>query len=181
MKILAAIIALAALGGCATTPPPYTPPAAFDYAHVWGGQAPEPYYSRAVALYGTDAVRIIRSPLALVEQVCGRNRDAGGWVQTACLMTGNATGTEFVVIASEVTDSVALRNITLHEIAHMRIAGAWPADHPGGLKPTGHLDNCLRVMRETGITVTQMRALCYLDGGAPLRTADERARWAAMR
>lgn len=60
-------------------------------------------------------------------------------------------------------------------------AGGWPEDHPGALKPAGHLAACERAMNEAGPTVRAMSDLCNLNAGAPLRTQAERDRWASMR
>lgn len=176
-----AAVAAVALAGCTTTPQaPLPSPPSFAYSYVWGGAPPEPYYSAAVRLYESGAVQVLRVPLDRVEAACGRNRTDYGWFGAACMMTGNATGTHFVVIASEITDPVAIRNVMIHEIAHTRQAGGWSANHEGAMKPIGHLDNCLRDMRTYGLTVRQIGDLCNLYAGAPLRTQAERNRWAAM-
>lgn len=177
-RLTAAAVALLCLAGCATTPPPYVPPPSLTYIHVWGGQPPEPYYSAALRLRDANTVRVVRTPLQLAEQVCGANRSSDGWVATACTAYGNATGTPFIVIASEVTDPVALENLLIHELGH--VAG-WPGDHEGGLKPLNHLDRCIAGMTAEGLTLSKMRSLCLLDSGAPLRTQAERDRWAGMR
>lgn len=176
---LSLFLLLGVLAGCTTTPDvPLPTPPSFAYSFVWGGDPPEPYRSRGVAMLDAGQIPILRYPLATVERACGTNRSEGGWFQSACTIYGNATGRPMMIIASEVTDPTALRNIEVHEAGH---AAGWPADHTGGLKPLNHLDNCLRDMRTLGLTLTQMRELCYLDGGAPLRTQAERDRWAAMR
>jgi hypothetical protein len=180
--LFAAIGLVCLLAGCSTTggvaPPP---PASFGYAYVWGGAPPEPYYSNAVRLLEAGTVQVLRTSIDRVELACGRNRTDYGWFGAACMMTGNATGTHFVVIAQEITDPAAIRNIMVHEIAHTRQAGGWSGDHPGAMKPLGHLDNCIRTMNAEGLTVRQMGLLCNLYSGAPLRTQAERDRWAAMR
>lgn len=167
------------LSACVTASPP-PPPPSFSYAYVWGGAPPEPYYSSAVRLLNSGEIQVLRTSIDRVEAACGVNRTPHGWFGAACMMTGNATGTHFVVIAQEITDPVAIRNIMIHEIAHTRQAGGWPADHPGAMKPLSHLDNCIRDMIALGLTIRQMGALCNLYGGAPLRTQAERDRWAAM-
>jgi hypothetical protein len=178
-RALSVIAGACLLAGCVSVPePPYVAPTAFDYAHVWGGEAPEPFHSQGLALRASGSVLIVRWPLEKVERACGGSRDDAGWFQSACTIFGVSTGRPFIVIASEITDLVALRNIEIHEFAH--VAG-WPYEHPGMVKPVGHLDNCLRVMRATGLTISQIAGLCNLVNGSPLRTADERARWAAMR
>jgi len=179
----AVALLLVALAGCSTTgggavPPP---PPSFAYAYVWGGAPPEPYYSAAVRLYEAGTVQVLRTSIDRVEAACGRNRTDYGWFGAACMMTGNATGTHFVVIAEEITDPMTIRNIMIHEIAHTRQAGGWSANHEGAMKPIGHLDNCIRTMNAEGLTVRQMGMLCNLYAGAPLRTQAERDRWAAMR
>lgn len=174
---IAAVAAAVTVSGCTTVEAPFIQPASFSYAHVWGGQPPEPYYSRAVAMRAAGTNEILRWPMWKIEMLCGVNRDPSGWFQSACSFQGASTGRWIIAIAEEITDPAALRVIEIHEYGH--IAG-WPADHPGGGKPAGHLDNCLRDMRASGMSLTTMRALCYLDGGAPLATADERARWEAM-
>jgi hypothetical protein len=145
------------------------------YANVWGGEAPEPYYSTGQRMLANGTAVPRYMPLSWVENVCGRNHDQTGWVQMACQIEDN--GRAILVIANDVPMS-ARANIEAHEAAH---AAGWPADHPGAMKPTGHLDACIRSMNEAGLTLRQMRDLCYLDGGAPLRTQAERDRLAAMR
>lgn len=173
-------VALAAitLAACTTVDVASPPPPSFAYSYVWGGDAPEPYRAQGIAMLDAGQIPILRYPLATVERACGVNRSDSGWFQSACTIYGNATGRPMIVIASEITDPVAIRNIEAHEAAH---AAGWPGDHPGGMKPVGHLDRCIRDMNALGLTVRQMGALCYLDGGAPLRTQVERDRWAAMR
>lgn len=178
----AAVGLVCLLAGCTTTGGAIpAPPASFAYAHVWGGAPPEPYYSAAVRLYEAGAVQVLRTSIDRVEAACGRNRTDYGWFGAACMMTGNATGTNFVVIASEITDPVTIRNIMIHEIAHTRQAGGWSGNHEGAMKPVDHLDNCIRTMNAEGLTVRQMGELCNLYAGAPLRTQAERDRWAGMR
>lgn len=181
VRTTASLAALLLLAGCVTAADvPLPPPSSFAYAHVWGGAPPEPYYSAAVRLYESGNYRVLRAPIDRVEAACGRNRTDYGWFGTACMMTGNATGNHFVVIAEEITDPVTLRNVMIHEIAHTREAGGWSMNHEGAMKPAGHLDNCIRTMSAEGLTVRQMGEMCNLYGGAPLRTQAERDRWAAM-
>lgn len=149
--------------------------AVLTYAHVWGGEPPEPYASAARRLLASGGVEVRYRPLSQVEDVCGRNHTPSGWIGMACQITDH--GRPVVLIANEAPPS-ARPLLELHEAAH---AAGWPEDHPGALKPAGHLDACVRSMTEGGLTLRQMRSLCNLDAGAPLRTADEQARWAAMR
>lgn len=179
VRTTASLAALLLLAGCVTTGPSL--PASFAYAHVWGGDPPEPYYSAAVRLYEAGDYQGLRIPFEMVEDTCGRNRTDYGWFGAACMMAVNGTGVSFIVVAEEITDPVAVRNITVHEIAHSQQAGGWPANHEGALKPLGHLDSCIRTMSAEGLTVRQMGEMCNLYAGAPLRTQAERDRWAAMR
>jgi len=145
------------------------------YAHVWGGEPPEPYASAARQMLASGAVRVRYLPLAEIERVCRRNRTSAGWIGMACQVTDQ--NGPAVLIADQVPPS-ARALLELHEAAH---AAGWGGDHEGALKPVGHLDACIRSMAEANLSLRTMRELCNLDGGAPLRTEDERARWAAMR
>jgi len=145
------------------------------YAHVWGGEPPEPYASAARQMLASGAVRVRYLPLAEIERVCGRNRTSAGWIGMACQVSDQ--NGPAVLIADQVPPA-ARALIELHEAAH---AAGWSGDHDGALKPVGHLDACIRSMAEADLSLRTMRELCNLDAGAPLRTEDERTRWAAMR
>lgn len=151
-------------------------PRLLTYAHVWGGVPPEPYYSRAVSLVarGDPSVIVSYQSRRETETFCGSARTQAGWVRSACAQHFGSLC--IIRIADDVPRGPALYNLLVHEVAHCPQIG-WAAEHPGAEKPLDHLANCLA----TGLPLRRVESLCYLDGGAPLRTAQEQAQWAALR
>jgi len=195
-----AVCASLLVAGCTSIAGTPTPPAThtstatptiLTYAHVWGSQAPSPYHEAGLRLLADNIIPVQFLPRPVFGIYCSQTTQDNGWTGTACI--SDLRGRKTIYILDELTDPAAIENIKRHEAPHFV---GWPetgtgqqcrdfelespCDHPGAMKPDGHLDNCLRSMQIANLTPRRMADLCKLDEGAPLQPSDA-ARWAVLR